>query len=312
MRRLLAILVLACAWPAAAQETAPEPEQPLLAHVEQRGSGPIPMILIPSMWCDWSVYDEFMERNQDRYTMYAITLPGNGGTEPPPEPQHPDDFSLLQWTNRAADGIRELIMEESLEDVVLVGHYAGGQLAMKFAIEHPVFVSHVVSIDGEPAVELSSGLVSRENRTMIVNKKLAKDRAPQEIWRATLRSTSNKWVTNPGRAAVLADMMSLVTFETGRRYWLEMLAEDLTPRMRGLTKPALLIAPIPPDLSDAEADARHDRWLNAFVEAPDARILFFDDARSFVMYDEPEQLDEAIAEFLDVDVEVAEPEVVSP
>lgn len=304
MRYLVASLMLACSLPALAQdEPADTPAKPSereakLAHVEQRGEGDVTMLLIPSIWCDWSIYDEFMERNKDRYTMYAVTLRGNAGSEPPPTPDHPDDFAAMQWTSFAADGILELIKDESLEDVVLVGHGTGGQLAMKVAIEHPIYVDRVVSIDGEPATPLTSGDVSREDRTFIVNQKLAKDRAPPQIWASLLRNVANSMVSNPGRAAVLADMMSQVPLETGRRYLLEMYAEDLTDRLLGLKQPILLIAPIPPDLSDAEADHKHDRWLSAFAGMDHAQVIFFDDSRSFVMFDQPEQLDKAIAEFL--------------
>lgn len=307
MRYLLALLILAV--PAWAQDApidepigapADTPEASLLGHVEQRGSGPISMILIPSLWCGWSVYDEFMERNKERYTMYAVTLRGNAGSDPPPEPDDPDDFAALQWTTLAAKGILDLIKEHELDDVVLVGHYAGGQLAMKVAIEHPAYVSHVVSIDGQLATPLTSGDVSREDRTLIVNNKLAKDRAPPQIWQSSLRSLANSLVSNPGRAAVLADMMTQVPFETGRRYLLEMHAEDLSNRADGLTKPLLVVAPIAPDVSDATADQIHDRWLGQFAGRHDTRVLFFNDCRSFVMFDEPEKLDGTIAEFLGV------------
>src|SRR5688500_2392184 len=43
-------------------------------HVEVRGKGPIQMVLIPGLLSDWTVFESFMERNGERYTMYAVTL----------------------------------------------------------------------------------------------------------------------------------------------------------------------------------------------------------------------------------------------
>ncbi|HWQ33597.1 MAG TPA: hypothetical protein VNQ79_12150 [Blastocatellia bacterium] len=47
-----------------------------LGHVEKRGRGPVPMILISDVRTDWTIWQSFMERNAERYTMYAVTLPG--------------------------------------------------------------------------------------------------------------------------------------------------------------------------------------------------------------------------------------------
>ena len=58
---------------------APVPPPPRIitpvAHVETIGSGPIHVVLIPSLGCDWSVWSGFMARNSKRFTMHAVTLP---------------------------------------------------------------------------------------------------------------------------------------------------------------------------------------------------------------------------------------------
>ena len=301
--RCLALLLLAATWLHA--------DEPLLGHVEKRGEGPIPMVLIHSLWCDWTVWDEFMSRNEARYTMYAVTLAGCGGTDAPPLPEDPDDYTGREWSERAAKGVIELIKEESLEDVVLVGHYSGGQLALRLALEHPIYFSKVVTIDGEPATPLrgSQGGATREERDAIVNKKMGAEHVPDDMWRSTLRVSANQAVTNPGRAAVIGDVMAMTTFQTGKRYLLEMHAEDLTDRISGLRMPVLAIVPISPDLADDQADRVYDRWLGAFRDVDDVQILFFDDSRQFVMYDEPEKLDEAIADFvIDAETDPESPE----
>ncbi|NDG63958.1 MAG: hypothetical protein EBY29_10920 [Planctomycetes bacterium] len=59
----------ACAAPPPAPLPAPLPVPTTvtpLAHVEERGTGPITMILIPGLSCDWRIYDAFMRRGLDR------------------------------------------------------------------------------------------------------------------------------------------------------------------------------------------------------------------------------------------------------
>src|SRR5215510_12834629 len=47
------------------------------------GRGTQTLLLIPCMSCRWNEWEEFMERNQAKYTMYAVTIPGYGGTPVP-------------------------------------------------------------------------------------------------------------------------------------------------------------------------------------------------------------------------------------
>jgi len=307
MRHLLVLLVLVFAAPLQAQqeeppaEPAPQPEakEPLLAHVERIGDGPVTMVLIPALWSDWTTFEDFMVRNAHRYTMYAVTFRGYAGSDPPPEPLDPSEYVSQAWRSLAMKGIRKLIDDEGLEDVVLVGHYSGGQLAIRLAIEHPTYVSKVVSIDGALASPMSApgGRPTRDERTYKV-KRMAGERVPQPIWEKSLRITARKMVVHPGRAEVLGDMMALVPMDVGKRYFLEWHAEDLHDRIDGLRVPLLAVVPIPPELDDAQADRLHDDWLGDLGHIDMATVQFIDEARQFVMYDQPEAFDEAVATFV--------------
>ena len=59
------VLALNSSRACAAPPPAPTTVTPL-AHVEERGTGPITMILIPGLSCDWRIYDAFMRRGLDR------------------------------------------------------------------------------------------------------------------------------------------------------------------------------------------------------------------------------------------------------
>ena len=319
-------LVLACALlapPAVAQDdagTEPAADQPAeqppstddltpLAHVERRGDGPVPMILIPSLWCDWTVWNEFMDRNADRYTMYAVTFPGYAGSEPPPTPGDPRDYTQQSWRDNAARAILRLIRDEKLDKPAIVGHFSGGQLAIRLAIEHPTLVGSVVSIDGPLAVPLggNTGPATREERTIIVNRRMNAERVPQEFWETQARANAESLVTNPGRAILLGDMMAGVSWPVAKGYWLETIAEDLTDRIRGLRSPLLVIVPVAPELDPAQAAGHRDAWRAMFADVDVAKVVFIEDAHQFVMFDEPERLDEDIAGFLAPPDESPEP-----
>ena len=108
-----------------------------LGYVQKRGHGPVPMVLVPCAAFGWSVFDEFMNRNADRYTMYAVTPPGYDGTPPPPLPTN-TDFTKRDWSDALCASIVKLIAKEQLDRPVLLGHHMmGDYYALRVALEHP-------------------------------------------------------------------------------------------------------------------------------------------------------------------------------
>ena len=287
--------------PAADEAT---PDVTPLAHVETRGEGPTPMILIPSLWCDWSVYDDFMERNRERYTMYAVTFPGYAGSDPPPEPADPYDFVGQPWRTNAINAILQLIETESIEQPVVVGHYSGGQLAIRIAIEHPDVVRAAVSIEGPLAFPIGGTPrpIPRQDRDNAV-RRMAAERVPQEFWERVVRDNAGMLVTNPGRAVLLGDMMATAPFNVAKRYWIEATAEDLWNRVTGLKVPLLVVVAIAQETPVEERVQLRKQWDQAFSAATTATLVYVDDSRQFVMFDQPQVLDDAIVKFLSPPVE---------
>src|SRR3954469_18332926 len=120
---------------------APATQPTPVAHVEQRGNGPVVLIMIPGLSCDWHVYDTFMSRNASRYTMLAVTLPGFGGSSPP---------SSSDWLDNAEQAIVQLVHERKLDKPIVVGHSLGGHLVTRLAIHHPEEFRGAISIDDLP------------------------------------------------------------------------------------------------------------------------------------------------------------------
>ena len=96
-----------------------------LVEIKKMGSGPIPVILIPEYRKNWSVYEDLMQHAQDRYTYYAITLPGYNNTPAYALPKM-YDFSNRVWLNSVVDGIISLIKKEKLKKPVIVGALNAG------------------------------------------------------------------------------------------------------------------------------------------------------------------------------------------
>lgn len=120
-----------------------------LGNVNKFGSGPKSLILIPGLGFDASVFDDFIEVNRDRYTMYAVTLAGYGDTPAPPMPPEGTSYGEQSWNRGAIDGLVRLIEKEKLNKPVVVGHFVQGtQMALRLAIDHPEKVGGVVVMGG--------------------------------------------------------------------------------------------------------------------------------------------------------------------
>lgn len=90
----------------------------ILPEVVISGEGETTMLLISCMSCRWNTWEEFMARNGDRYTMYAVTVPGYGGTA---VPEIPSNTEATPWRDNLLKGLSDLINAYKLKDVVVVG-----------------------------------------------------------------------------------------------------------------------------------------------------------------------------------------------
>lgn len=129
----------------------------------------------------------------------AVVLAVAGGTPAPPAP--PDSVSLgeQRWTDGAYRALVDLMDRESMEDVVVVGHWITGTgLALRLAIEHPERIRAVVLLAGAPRSTTSNPEgpveVPHEDRVKLVDEQLA-----PEWFRTVTRETWDDNNFRPGR-----------------------------------------------------------------------------------------------------------------
>jgi pimeloyl-ACP methyl ester carboxylesterase len=272
-----------------------------LSHIEERGNGPITLILVPGLSCDWSVYDTFMARNASKYRMLAVTLPGFGCSNPPPlaDGSSPMDGA---WLKNAQAAILKLIDDRKLEKPVIIGHSMGGNLALQFAANHPDRIKAAISIDGLPVFPppQPGQPDTREARTAMVGQFTAMMKSmPDESWPAGQKQSVKMLVTNPDRAKEIGEICALVPKDTTMEYMLEMVGSDLRPLLPGMKAPVLVISAVSDEMGEAMAANMRKVVADEFKGAsPSVKLITFEDSRHFIMDDHPEALDKAIAAFL--------------
>lgn len=310
MMALAVIAGLALGGVALAQEAGPAASEPPasaapvltpLAHVEVMGSGPVSMVLIPGNNADWTVFRSFMERNAQRYTMYAVTLPGFGGSTPPPEPQLPA-YSLGEWLQNAEDAVATMIVERKLDKPIVVGHGLGGHLALRLSIHRPGLVGKVVSMEGPPAFPMTETEVPEDERARRIDEEFGPRVAQMtsEMYEFAQRNGAEGMVKNASRARELGDMFIKTTPEAWRRYLMEVLAVDLREEMKDLSCPVLVIGAIPDAARQSMPPSRlREFWRDAVARTDKATLIFFEGQRHYVMDEAPAELDMTIAAFVE-------------
>lgn len=273
-----------------------------IAHVEKRGSGPIPIIMVPGIACEWSVWDTFMTRNAERYTMHAVTLPGFGGSNPPelgPNESHED----LVVTRNAERALIKYIAESGLERPVLMGHGYGGSVALSVALSHPEKVRAVVCVDAMPVIPMAdpSKELDLESRKQNIKTTMLRSfvQMTEEQWKSQQYMNALGLVTDDHRARELGEMFNRTDRAVAFHYYLESLLVDNRPRMGTLAVPSFFIAPLAPQGQLTVPDkVQRQQWRAALGAPPNTTLKFYADCRHFVMDDAGPQLDADVEIFL--------------
>lgn len=287
--------------PAAPAQPAPtaEPITPL-DHIETRGDGPVHLILVPALVCDWSMYEAFMLRNKGRFTMHAVTLPGFGAGKPPPAPPEGSLYAAAPWLANAERAILKLVEDKKLEKPVIMGVSTGGHIALRTAIRNPDAFGAVININGLPAIPLrGTTLLSTEQRARIIDEEYgAQFKAmTDQQWASEQAAWIRYSFPDPDHAAPILAAAARVPKSTSGRYMLEYFASDLTEQLAGLKLPLLALSSVPPP-NDPEAQAFRDSWRAAYGKLISAKLVYFEGSTEFVTEDSPLELDRAIEQFL--------------
>lgn len=284
-----------------------------LGAVIERGRGPIDMVLVSGFGLGASVFERFMERNADRYRMFAVTLPGFEGTPAPPMPPEGTSYGDQTWTRAAVDAVARLIREKKLDRPVLVGHFVNGtQIAMRLALEHPDLARAVVLLAGTPRFEPVAATPFWPKNLTTEQKVKAVDQFSAPRWFKTV--TRDTWVRGNFVAtdysadsllgARFADRANEPPLPVLVRYLCEFHASDLWPELDRLQKPLLVLQPSFTGGVRADSTRSYlqgyfeEPWRDRLKDRPRTEVAFLENAGILVMDDAAAVVDRRIAEFL--------------
>jgi len=267
-----------------------------LGEVYKLGKGTNTLLLIPCASCRWRSFDQFMVRNAERYTMYAVTLPGYGGTTPP---QLPMWTGVTLWQNHALAALELLLEQEKLTDVTAVGSSFGSTMALQLAASRPDIITGLVNLDGSLTTSLET-----EKRTP--NERLKNARKIMLQWGFPYTSP-DRWqnwnnaaiVASPERRMLYHGWFMATDPEVMMQYWRENLLESRNDEFRGLSMPVLDVQAIRPWDDTPEATRVNTlKQLEEVGTPDDYQLIFLYDTPHFIMEERPKLLDRIISDFL--------------
>lgn len=241
-------------------------------HVDVYGTAGKPaMVFIPGLTCGpWEWAGEIAQFSRD-YTIYALTLPGFDGQPAIPEPLF-DTVASDFWSLLDRRGIRKPIV---------IGHSLGGTLAILLAEQHADRLRGVVAVDGLP---IFPGLeqVPLERRKAFARRFRSMSGDPAAALPQLITSSSD--------VAAITPLVRKSDPHAAGAWAADDILLDLRPQLVRITVPFLEIG------AGAQAGPYYKTLL---AGDKNATVVAIDDARHFIMYDQPQALHAQIARFAD-------------
>jgi pimeloyl-ACP methyl ester carboxylesterase len=282
-----------------------------LGGVVCAGTGTQAMILIPGLGFGGNVFSEFMQGLADQCRMYAVTIPGMGGTPAPPCPNEATSFSEQTWTNSALAGIEKLIVDESIKNPIIVGHWLNGtQLALRLALKHPDQVKAVILLTPSTRSFSADTMWAKyygtlEKRIATVDKYFAPKwfkTVTRETWDDN-NFLPGDYAVNPVRGLRLWREASAPKLHVWIRYLCEFHAQDITGELGRLTVPTLILRPGLEGLwfdgpNYMEEMFGYKGWMGFVEQNPKITVKVIPNSRACLWFDQPEEVKNAVLAFL--------------
>ncbi len=241
------------------------------------------MMFIPGLACSGDVWKNTVERYNVNYRCHILTLPGfnkvkeiNFGTN---------------YTDYITEQILSYIEDNNIEKPIIVGHSLGGFIALKIAIANSSVASKYIIVDALPflpaimnpiaTVESSKNMAERMRTQMKSRKKGEGADFLRPMMRTMVTDTLYaekivKWGVNSHAPTVAQANYELYT-------------TDLRNELKSIKNPILVMGSW---VAYKNYGVTHDitmhNYKGQYAKADNCKIVISDDARHFIMIDNPE------------------------
>ena len=269
---------------------------PTLGELAVVGHGPTTLLVVPCASCRWRSFESFAERNAERFTTVAVTLPGYGGTPLPDLPRWSRDGA---WHGHALQALENLLDDLDLPAVIVAGHSFGSSIALQLADRRPDRIRALVNLDGTLAGPLDRGDESPAERLAAAERIRREYMDPLDDLDAWQAFNLPK-IANEERRTVYHGWFMATDRVAVTQYWWDNLFLDRNAILERLEIPVLDVQLYGPTARNpAAARERYEARLEALELGSRYEVRFHEHTGHFVMEDDPDLLDALLVDFAD-------------
>lgn len=239
-------------------------------------SGELPVLFLHGWGCDAGIFTGLMDAVQDTATLLALDFPAHGESGDPPEPWGVGDF---------AGQVLGLLDFLQMEKVDVVAHSFGARVAIWLASHYPRRVNKIVITGGagvKKPVDAQAGKKTARYKRLSAAVRAVMKFTPM---RRPMKALQEKLIQTYGSRDYAALKESM------RPTFVKVISEDLTPMLKQIESPVLLIW--------GGNDADTPLWMGRTMEReiPDAGLVVFEGRSHYAFLEESARFATIVRQF---------------
>jgi len=257
-----------------------------------------PVIMIPGLTCDGSVWDSTFEVMGNGYEYHIMTLPGFAGNAPL---ENLEAGFFIQVEAMVLD----YIDENKIKNPIIIGHSLGGFMALNIAVERPDLPKKLVIVDALPfitAIQVPTATAESAKPFAASMKKQMMTSEVQSLEaRADYQRTMLKsMILDPAKIEVATQWSLDSDLGTIAQSMYEMYTIDSRTHLDKIKAPTLVLgAWIAYKDFGSTRESTLDIYKSQYANHNNVQIDMTDKGNHFIMWDDPEFFYNWLNKFLD-------------
>lgn len=260
--------------------------------IEKQGTGK-PVIFIPGLISSGAVWKETVNRLSENYECYTLTLAGFAGESPLKKGPYLEAFK---------SDILKFISDYKLKGVTLVGHSLGGFLSLLIGLENNPAIEKIIIVDALPFLAALSNPASEEG----FNEKSAnqyennlRNMNEEQLYQMRL-FTAQSFTNDSTKLAEMVNWFLSSDIKTEAYSSHEMMGKDLRKEIASIKVPLRIIIPfaVNPYFPDFKIETAEQMYRSQYSAAQNVQFKVINNAKHFIMFDQPKIFVETLKEFL--------------
>lgn len=252
------------------------------------------VIFIPPFGCPADIWATVTDQLSNDFTCYTIEIPGFAGNEVK------TDLDLDMFLT----AIQRLIQKENLDNIKIVGHSFGGYLALNFAMKYQNKINKLIIVDYYPCpfATMNPGITEEKIKEQANQVKQMFESISDEQYLTAQKTNLQFAVTDSSDLEKLFQYYSDSDKGTLIKAQYSMLSSDLRDVISQIDTETFVIGTwIGMQEMGFTKEKVQENMKSQYAKMKNITFAFSDNAKHFIMLDNPEWLTQKIEDFLSND-----------